>query len=135
MVFLQHRPATCRYRQVIISLDRCKTLGFTYGTIIRTLRKFPQTKVHYQEIRKKYDAKATSRIDSLTTMTVTERYAQLKETQPWVFSLVEEADIASYLGISVKCYVPYNFNAYQEPAALNRFIFQYIVAAQGKHKF
>src|SRR5260221_2104599 len=66
----------------LVSLDRCKTRGFNYGTIIRTLRKFPQTKVHYQEIRKKYEAKVTSRINSLTTMTATERYAQLKETQP-----------------------------------------------------
>ncbi len=58
----------------LFSLDHCKTLAFNYGTIIRTLRKFPETKVHYPELKKKYEAKVTSRIDSLTTMTVVERY-------------------------------------------------------------
>jgi hypothetical protein len=85
----------------LVSLDDCKMLPFNYSTIFRMLREFPGTKFHYQELKKMYEKKAESRIHSLKTMTAPERFAHLKATQPWVFSLVEEDDIASYLRISV----------------------------------
>ena len=84
----------------LVSLDDCKTLVFNYSTIVRILREFPDTKFHYQELKKIYEKKVASRIHSLTTMTAPERFAHLKATQPWVFSLAGEEDIASYLGMS-----------------------------------
>jgi len=36
---------------LLVSLDSCKTVPFTYSTIIRTLRNFPETRVYYEEFR------------------------------------------------------------------------------------
>jgi len=83
------------------SLDSGETIPFTYGTIIRTLRNFPETRIHYQEFRRRYQKKVADRLHGLESMSAKERFAHLKATQGWVFSLVDEVDIASYLGIPV----------------------------------
>ena len=85
----------------IASLDPVNSVPFTYGTLIRTLKNFPESRIHYQEMRKRYAIKVDERIRILETMSVPERYGHLRATQPWVFSLAGKEDIASYLGISV----------------------------------
>ena len=94
-------PSDAKF-SLLVSLDSCSTLPFTYGNIIRTLRDFPETKVYYQEFRNRYQKKVADRLHMLESMSAKERFAHLKATQGWVFSMVDEEDIASYLKISVR---------------------------------
>jgi hypothetical protein len=52
-------------------------------------------------MRWKYQEKVKARIYTLTHLEPKERLAQLEEDQPWVFDLVREEDIASYLRLNV----------------------------------
>jgi len=83
------------------ALDKLKGNPFTYSMILRTLRKFPESHVHYREMRRRYHEKVAARLHSLQTMTDQQRYEQLAVTQPWALKLADPEDIASYLGISV----------------------------------
>lgn len=84
------------------SLDPVATVTFTYGSVIRTLRKFPESITQYQGIRKRYQEKVAERMHMLRTMTGEERYEHLCATQPWVLSLVSRHDVAAYLGVPVE---------------------------------
>jgi len=81
------------------SLDKGVTQSLTHSHVMTTLRKFPQTSGHYRKVRELYEEKVARRINMLHAMTPPERFRELKTRQPWVLSLVEEEDIASYLGI------------------------------------
>ena len=86
----------------LVSLDDVKNNPFTHGDIMHMLRKFPESRVYYRELRKLYQQKVDDGIRTLTSMTGPERFAYLKQHQPWVFDLADVEDIASYLAISVK---------------------------------
>jgi len=83
------------------ALDKGTINPFTHGQIIRMLRKFPESRQLYTELRKVYQQKVADRIRTLTTMTGPERFAHLKNQQPWVFKLAKMEDIASYLAMPV----------------------------------
>jgi len=84
----------------MVSLDPISKASFSYHAVFSTIRKFPESKVHYRGVRDQYKKKVETRIYELKSLTGPERFDRLKETQPWVFSKVNEKDIASYLGIS-----------------------------------
>ena len=83
------------------SLDPVATVTFTYGNVIRTLRKFPESSQQYEGIRRQYQEKVAGRLLMLSRMTVEERFEHLQTTQPWVFALACRQDIAAYLGIAM----------------------------------
>ena len=66
-----------------------------------SLRRFPLFADCYRMMRWKYQEKVKARIYTLTHLEPKERLAQLEEDQPWVFDLVREEDIASYLRLNV----------------------------------
>jgi len=81
------------------ALDKMIVNPFTHGQIMHMLRKFPESHALYRDLRKIYQKKVADRIRTLTTMTGPERFAYLKEHQPWAFELAQPEDIASYLAI------------------------------------
>jgi hypothetical protein len=83
-----------------VGLDKTTIAELSYGSIIRTLRKFPAAAFQYRGVREGYQKKVAERVRSLD-MTVSDRFAHLKATQPWVLKLAKEGDIANYLRISV----------------------------------
>ena len=82
------------------ALDDVEVNPFPHSLIISTLRRFPESHDHYREMRRRYQEKVTRRMNMLQTMTPSERLSHLQSSQSWVFSKVEKADIASYLGVS-----------------------------------
>ena len=90
----------CHPRSNLKALDNVRSNPFTHSMIIQTLRRFPDSHVYYQEIRRLYHEKVQDRLRSLQTMSDQERYNHLVATQPWVLKLAEPGDIASYLGVS-----------------------------------
>jgi hypothetical protein len=81
-------------------LDDASIESLPYGAIFRALR-HPEVAATYREIQMEYRRKVADRIHSMKSMTAPERFAHLKATQPWVFDVVEEEDVANYLGVSV----------------------------------
>lgn len=84
------------------SLDPVTTITFTHRNVFRTLRQFPESSNQYLGVRRQYQEKVNERLRVQQTMNAQERFTYLQETQPWVFSLVSRADIASYLGITTE---------------------------------
>ena|SRR5579872_2728505 len=84
------------------SLDPVATVTFTYGNVIRTLRKFPESSQQYEGIRRQYHEKVAGRLLMLNRMTGEQRFEHLQSTQPWVFALAGRQDIANYLGVAVE---------------------------------
>ena len=84
------------------SLDPVTTITFTHRNVFRTLRQFPESSNQYLGVRRQYQEKVNERLRVQQTMNAQDRFAYLQETQPWVFSLVSRADIASYLGITTE---------------------------------
>ena len=81
------------------SLDDVAGGSLSHETVIRTLRKFPESFVHYREVRKLYYAKVAERL-KVQEMPAEKRFEHLQKAQPWVFDLAQPKDIACYLGIS-----------------------------------
>jgi hypothetical protein len=84
------------------ALGNVRSNLFTHGQVMHMLRKFPESRVYYRELRRRYQEKVEDRIHTLTALTGPERFAHLKKCQPWVFKYADIEDIASYLGISVE---------------------------------
>ena len=91
----------CHPQSELVALDKMSGNPFTYGIIFQTLRKFPELRVHYRELRRRYHEKVAARLHSLQTMTPQQRFENMMASQPWVLELVDPKDIASYLHISV----------------------------------
>jgi hypothetical protein len=73
----------------------------SHKNIMLMLRKFPESRNHYREIRKLHVQKVQRRLKMINEMTPEQRFWALKKDQPWVFSLVDNDSIASYLGVSI----------------------------------
>lgn len=85
------------------SLDDVHGGNFSHWAIISTLRKFPESFVHYREVRKKYYEKIADRL-RMQEMPVEKRMEHLQKKQSWVFDLVDPKDIANYLGIPISLF-------------------------------
>jgi len=85
----------------LVALDDVNSNPFTHGQIMQMLRKFPESRDHYRGLRKIYQEKVEDRIRMLTTLTGPQRFAHLKQHQPWVLKLADPEDIASYLAVPV----------------------------------
>lgn len=90
----------CHPLSNMVSLDNVAGNRFSHRMIFGALRKFPESHVHYREMRRKYHEKVAARLRILTTMSPQQRYDDLVANQPWVIKLAELEDIASYLGTS-----------------------------------
>lgn len=73
----------------------------THGKMIRHLRRDPVLRRMYRDWAMEYRAKVAERLFVAQDLGPAERFAHLKETQPWVLELVEEEDVANYLGVEV----------------------------------
>ena len=82
-------------------LDETEKMTTTYGTMIMALRRFPLFADIYRMERLKYYEKMEARMYALAHLGPKERLAKLEKEQPWVFDLVREEDIASYLRLNV----------------------------------
>jgi hypothetical protein len=90
----------CHPLSRFVALDDIEGSPFTHGQIIRLLREFPETHLHYQVIRRTYQEKVVARQASLTTMSEKARFEDMIKTQPWILELADKKDIAAYLNIS-----------------------------------
>jgi hypothetical protein len=75
---------------------------FKHGDMIRCLRHDPILVDLYRESVKNYRRKVAERLYVARNFTPWERYMHLQGTQPWVFELAAKADVANYLGVSVR---------------------------------
>lgn len=85
----------------LIALGKAKRESFTYSAVFGALRKFPQSKVYYKELKQRYQEKVEDRIRSLETMTGEQRFHHLKATMPGIFAVAKKEDIAAYLRIPI----------------------------------
>jgi hypothetical protein len=87
---------------VLVSLDDVMSNQFRHRVVLGTLLRFPESRIQYMGLRKRYQEKVAERIRTLTEMTGPQRFLHLKKKQPWVLKLAKIEDIASYLAISVE---------------------------------
>lgn len=92
----------CHPMSELVSLDDMQGNTFTHGQVIQLLRKFPETHLHYRELRRKYQEKVSARQTNLHSMSDKARFADMVKTQPWILKLAEKKDIASYLHIPIE---------------------------------
>jgi hypothetical protein len=97
---------TSEYSRVVMQSD-CKTQQLSHINVIQTLRKFPESRYHYKEIRDAHNKKVAVRVKELKTLSAVEQYIRLLKDKPWVFEHFGESQIASYLGISLVEYQSY----------------------------
>jgi len=90
----------CHPLSTLVTLDNVKGNPFTHGQVLNILRKFPETRHHYQGIRQTYNEKVAARQLSLTIMSEKARFEDMVKRQPWILKLAKSNDIAAYLNIS-----------------------------------
>jgi len=83
------------------TMDDTSLEVFTHGKIIELLRNFPNSAIHYKEMRRRYKQKVSDRLKMDRMKTAIERYRYARRQQDWIFSVAEHKDIAAYLGISL----------------------------------
>ena len=83
------------------TMDDTSLEVFTHGKIIELLRNFPNSAIHYKEMRRRYKQKVADRLKMDRMKTAIERYRYARRQQDWIFSVAEHKDIAAYLGISL----------------------------------
>jgi|GEM_PF-3549102 len=83
------------------ALDRTCVAGFPYGGLIRTLRNFPEARVHYRHVKGLYEKKVADRLEMARLSSDVERYEFVRGRQPWVLKKVPDSLVAGYIGVTV----------------------------------
>ena len=81
-------------------LDRGCLADFSYGDVLRTLRNFPESKLHYLEMKRRYEQKVADRLTMSALGGDLERLQLLQQTQPWVLQKAPDSLVAGYLGVT-----------------------------------
>ena len=85
----------------IQSLHRSSIVDFSYSNIFRTLRNFPESKLHYRKVKAMCQQKIADRLKLARLNKDTARYRFVLEKQPWVLKQVPDHLLAGYLGITI----------------------------------
>jgi len=83
----------------IQALDKACAAEFSYGDIFRTLRNFPEARVHYRAVREMHLEKVADRLRMAGLESAEERLRFVRERQGWVLKKVPENIVAGYLGV------------------------------------
>lgn len=86
--------------EAIQALTRLVVWGITHAELEEACRRFPEFRIHYIQIKKKYYSFSERHRKDILSLSPEKKYAQLIENKPEILEHVPLKHIYSYLGLS-----------------------------------
>jgi hypothetical protein len=86
----------------IQALDRSCVADFSHDDIFRTLRNYPESRIHYRKLREAYRQKIVNRLRLAALSCPLEKLGFVQETQRWVLRVAPDHLLAGYLEIPLE---------------------------------